>query len=73
MGERGGSGGRFATAAQNQPHGFLYDLSADVLLLSLGLWLARGGLIYVRATQPALWQRLPWLGSMPAEQARPSC
>jgi hypothetical protein len=40
----GGSGGG-AGAAQ---HGLLYDLSADLLFLSLGLWLARAYFIYQR-------------------------
>lgn len=33
---------------QAQPHGFLYDLSADLLFLSLGLWASRAYLVYQR-------------------------
>jgi hypothetical protein len=32
-------------------HGFLYDLSADLLFLSLGLWLARAFFVYQRHRQ----------------------
>lgn len=31
-----------------QQHGFLYDLSADLLFLTLGLWVARAYLVYQR-------------------------
>lgn len=58
------SGGNFTSnAASVSSHGFLYDLSGDFLLLSLGLWAARGILIYIRATRPDLWARLPVLRS----------
>jgi hypothetical protein len=30
------------------PHGLLYDLSADLLFLSMGLWVARAWFVYVR-------------------------
>lgn len=30
------------------PHGFLYDLSADLLFLSLGLWISRAWFLYQR-------------------------
>ncbi len=36
------------TPGQPQPHGFLYDLSADLLFLSLGLWGVRALLIVQR-------------------------
>jgi hypothetical protein len=39
-----GSGG----AGRSAPHGVLYDLSADLLFLSLGLWLARAYFLYQR-------------------------
>jgi hypothetical protein len=39
-----GSGGFGAS----RPHGFLYDLSADLLFLSLGLWVARAYFLYQR-------------------------
>ena len=35
----------------SRPHGFLYDLSADLLFLSLGLWLARAFFLYQRHQQ----------------------
>jgi hypothetical protein len=34
-----------------QQHGFLYDLSADLLFLTLGLWLARAFFVYQRHRQ----------------------
>jgi hypothetical protein len=37
----------------SRPHGFLYDLSADLLFLSLGLWVARAFLVYQRHRQHA--------------------
>jgi len=35
-------------APGSSPHGFLYDLSADLLFLSMGLWLSRAWFVYVR-------------------------
>jgi hypothetical protein len=35
----------------SQQHGFLYDLSADLLFLSLGLWVARAFFVYLRHRQ----------------------
>ncbi|MDQ6900313.1 MAG: hypothetical protein M3072_12540 [Candidatus Dormibacteraeota bacterium] len=40
----GGYGGNpYSDSGYSGPHGFLYDLSADFLFLSLGLWVARAG------------------------------
>ncbi len=36
------------TVGGARPHGFLYDLSADLLFLTLGLWGARAYLLYQR-------------------------
>jgi hypothetical protein len=35
----------------SRPHGLLYDLSADLLFLSLGLWVARAFFVYQRHQQ----------------------
>src|SRR5262252_4473319 len=35
----------------SRPHGLLYDLSADLLFLSLGLWVARAVFLYLRHQQ----------------------
>jgi hypothetical protein len=35
----------------SEQHGFLYDLSADLLFLSLGLWVARAFFVYQRHRQ----------------------
>jgi hypothetical protein len=35
----------------SSPHGLLYDLSADLLFLSLGLWMARAFFLYQRHRQ----------------------
>ena len=40
-------GGSFGS----RPHGLLYDLSADLLFLSLGLWVARAVFLYLRHQQ----------------------
>ena len=37
----------------SRPHGFLYDLSADLLFLSLALWVARAFFVYQRHRQHA--------------------
>jgi hypothetical protein len=37
----------------SRPHGLLYDLSADLLFLSLGLWVARAVFLYLRHQQHA--------------------
>jgi len=41
-------GSPFAGGGRSVPHGFLYDLSADLLFLSLGLWVARAFFVYRR-------------------------
>ena len=52
-----------AAAAGVRPHGLAYDLSADLILLSLSLWVTRTALILLRAIRPDLYRRLPWLGA----------
>jgi membrane protein CcdC involved in cytochrome C biogenesis len=44
------TGSLFGSASVGGPqqHGFLYDLSADLLFLTLGLWVARAYLVYQR-------------------------
>ncbi len=44
----GPSGGGFPAPGATGSHGLLYDLSADLLFLSLGLWLARAYFIWQR-------------------------
>lgn len=50
-----------SAAAGSQPHGLWYDLSADLVLLSLGLWVTRAVLIYLRVNRVEAYRRLPWL------------
>ncbi|MGI8564195.1 MAG: hypothetical protein ACR2MZ_11760 [Candidatus Dormibacter sp.] len=38
----------YSATGYSGPHGFLYDLSADFLFLSLGLWAARAGSLLLR-------------------------
>ena len=47
------TGNPFGSGSFNGPHqhGFLYDLSADLLFLTLGLWVARAFLVYQRHRQ----------------------
>jgi membrane protein CcdC involved in cytochrome C biogenesis len=40
--------GRTGPSAQQGPTGFLYVLSSDLLLLTLGLWVSRAVLLYLR-------------------------
>jgi hypothetical protein len=47
------TGSPFGSGSFNGPqqHGFLYDLSADLLFLTLGLWVARAFFVYQRHRQ----------------------
>jgi len=46
------TGNPFGSGSFSAPqHGFLYDLSADLLFLTLGLWVARAFLVYQRHRQ----------------------
>lgn len=56
----GGYSGSYSGSGYSGSHGFLYDLSADFLFLSLGLWAARAGSLLLR-------YRAHTAGNTPAE------
>ena len=51
-----GGGNPYASGGTSQPsgsHGWLAGLTSDLLILSMGLWLSRAGLVYQRYRQHA--------------------
>lgn len=52
-----GGGNAYATGGSTQgSHGWLAGLTSDLLILSMGLWLSRAGLVYQRYRQHAAGQ-----------------
>ncbi|HYZ01047.1 MAG TPA: CcdC protein domain-containing protein [Candidatus Binatia bacterium] len=48
-----GGGNPYASGASQGTHGWLAGLTSDLLILSMGLWLSRAGLVYQRYRQHA--------------------
>jgi membrane protein CcdC involved in cytochrome C biogenesis len=49
-----GGGNPYATGGAQGTHGWLAGLTGDLLILSMGLWLSRAGLVYQRYRQHAV-------------------
>lgn len=55
----GGGAGEFGPAGAHASHGFLSDLSTDLIFLSVGMWASRAALLYNRYRQHQTEQQLP--------------